>query len=245
MVGSRRDAVRSFACDVICRATFCACVLGMTMDPVLASASDGPGAEVAPVRGESFDFDVPAQPLSFALERYAVTADQTVLFSDALVAGRTSTAIKGRYVPRVALEALLAGTGLVADDSDLQLKGSFVLRQLSAGGAAEPSHATGLDRRYDGLVQARIWEALCADPRTAPGSYRASLRLVIDSNGQLVGPRLIQSTGSVRRDGAMLAALSGLHMGHPPPAGLRQPLTLVILPRDRVAGRACATEGAQ
>ncbi|MGJ7573602.1 STN domain-containing protein [Variovorax sp. RB2P76] len=214
----------------------------MALDPALATASD-PAAAEAPARQALLDFDIPGQPLASALERYAVLADQTVLFSDALVQGRMSTPVKGLYVPQAALATLLTGTGLMADGRDGQLKGAFVLRRLSdavPAAAAEP----GLDRRYDGLVQARVWEALCADSRTEPGSYRASLRLNIDPAGRLTEPRLLASTGDVARDRAMLAALSGLALDQSPPMDLRQPLMLVILPRDRLAGRACGKRAA-
>ncbi|MGJ7498853.1 secretin and TonB N-terminal domain-containing protein [Variovorax sp. ZT5P49] len=198
---------------------------------------------VVPAPREPFDFDVPAQPLASALERYAVITDQTVVFSDALVAGRMSAPVNGRYAPQAALAALLSGTGLIAEDPGGRLKGTFVLRQQPAEAAAAAPASSGLDRGYDGLIQVRVWEALCADPRTAPGNYRASLLLNIDLSGRLTSPRLIGSTGDTRRDQAMVAALNGLRMEHSPPAELRQPLTLVILPSDRMAGRACATGG--
>lgn len=214
----------------------------MALEPALATTSD-PAAAAAPARQELLDFDIPAQPLASALERYAVVADQTVLFSDALVEGRMSAPVKGRHVPQAALAMLLTGTGLMADGRGGQLKGTFVLRRLSDATSAAATEA-GLDRRYDGLVQARVWEALCAHPRTEPGSYRASLRLNIDPAGRLTEPHLIGSTGDAGRDRAMLAALNGLALDQPPPGDLRQPLMLVILPRDRLAGRACRKSGA-
>jgi len=214
----------------------------MALEPALATTSD-PAPAAASVQQELLDFDIPGQPLASALERYAVLADQTVLFSDALVEGRMSAPVKGRYVPQAALATLLTVTGLMADGRGGQLKGTFVLRQLSdatAAAIAEP----GLDRRYDGLVQARVWEALCADPRTEPGNYRASIRLNIDPAGRLTDARLLGSTGDAGRDRAMLAALNGLALDQSPPMDLRQPLMLIILPRDRLAGRACGKSGA-
>lgn len=221
-------------------AAICALAAWMSPSPSLAAAAvDG---EDTRARSRLLDFDIPAQPLAAALQRYAVTADQTVLFSDALVSGRASAAIRGRLPARAALEALLAGTGLAADDSDPQLNGAFVLRRIPASPVEDIPKSPALDRRYDGLVQARVFEALCADPRTVPGDYRALLRLQLDREGQLF-PHLVRSTGNVVRDAALLGALGGLRMEHAPPADLRQPLVLVILPRDRVAGMPCETEG--
>ena len=236
--------VRAVARDVS-RAAVCACVLWMAAESVPALTADDPAAAAASAHGDSFDFDLPAQPLGLALERYAVITDRTVLFSDTLVAGRISAPVKGRHAPEAALAALLAGTGLAADNPGGRLQNSFVLKPApSVAAVAAPVDAAGLDRSYDGLVQMRVWEALCADPRTAPGNYRASLRLNVDPGGRLAAPALIGSTGDAGRDQAVLAALDRLQMDHSPPADLRQPLVLVILPRGRITGQACRTGAA-
>jgi iron complex outermembrane receptor protein len=66
-------------------------------------------------------YDIPAQPLHNALQKLADQAGVTVFFSENQVAGKNSPALKGRYNPSVALQKLLAGSGLVysstADDS--------------------------------------------------------------------------------------------------------------------------------
>ncbi|WP_447774152.1 TonB C-terminal domain-containing protein [Variovorax boronicumulans] len=218
-------------------------MLWMVVEPVLASSATGAENGVAALPDRAFlDFDLPTQPLASALQRYAVIADQTVLFSDALVAGRLSGPVKGRYAPQAALVALLAGTGLVADNPGGRLQNAFVLKQ-GAAVTSDAANGSGLDRRYDGLIQMRVWQALCADPRTVPGNYQASLRLNVDSAGQLAS-RLIGSTGDAGRDKAVVAALNGLRMDDAPPSDLRQPLMLVILPSARVAGRPCETGGA-
>lgn len=225
------------------RVTVCACVLWMAAEPIPASAADDTAGAAALTHRDTFDFDVSAQSLTSALERYAAITDSTVLFSDALVAGRMSAPVKGRYAPQAALTALLAGTGLVADNPQGRLQNTFVLKHAPADTAA-PTGGSGLDRSYDGLVQMRVWEALCADHRTAPGGYRASLRLNVDQTGRLAAPSLIGSTGDTGRDQAVIAVLNGLQMGQSPPASLLQPLVLVILPRDRTAGQACRTGAA-
>ncbi|UXH77422.1 secretin and TonB N-terminal domain-containing protein [Roseateles amylovorans] len=186
-------------------------------------------------------FDIPGQPLASALERYAVVTDQTVLFSDDLVALRRSSAVEGRYTAREALDLLLTGTSLRAERVGAGAKASFVLRPLLDDAAPTPAEA--LDRRYDGLVQHRIWKALCATAQTAPGGYRAVLRLEIDAAGRLSQPRLLTTTGSPRRDEAIVAALQGLQVEAAPPAGLQQPLTLVLLPRPAGQPSGCLTEG--
>lgn len=208
----------------------------------------------AAARAESFDFDIPAQRLSGALDRFADISHQSVLYRDEWVDGRTSSAVHGRYSALAALHLLLAGTGLAADDvragassmppaqsvaSDLSgvARGAFVLTPDPATALAAPA---GLARGYDALVQARVWQTLCEDTRTAPGTYRALLRVQVDASGTLRQARLLASTGDTRRDAAMTTLLTGLPIGATPPTDLAQPLTLMILPLDAMAqARAC------
>ncbi|AJC22395.2 hypothetical protein RO07_21385 [Pandoraea pulmonicola] len=202
---------------------------------------------------QQFNFDIPAQRLSSALDRFADISHQSVLYRDDLVDGRMSSAVRGQYSPTVALRLLLEGSGLVADDvrtssggglpegGTARGSGAFVLTP-GAAHSTDPT-AAGLDRSYDGLVQTRVWQTLCLDSRTAPGSYRALLRVQVDSAGTVRRLRLLASTGDANRDAAMLAVLSGLPIGYPPPPGLAQPITLMILPLNAIAqARACQGE---
>jgi TonB family protein len=185
--------------------------------------------------GDSLDFDIPAQPLSSALDRYAALSHRSVVFRDELVGGRISSPLSGRYTSRAALQALLAGTGLVADPGgDQSGKDAFVLKPAAA--PQEPPQRAMVDRSYDALVQRGVWAALCADPRTAPGNYRTVLRFAIDDDGRLRQARLLISSGDAQRDSAMLAILAALRIDAAPPSELAQPMTLAILPRDAIAG---------
>jgi DNA-directed RNA polymerase specialized sigma24 family protein len=77
--------------------------------------------------GQMFDFDLPAQPLAAALDRYAAASRRPALFRSELATGRTSSAVRGRYTPEVALDLLRQGTGLMADKSDTGPIDGFVL----------------------------------------------------------------------------------------------------------------------
>lgn len=189
--------------------------------------------------GESIDFDLPAQPLAAALDRYGALTRQSVMFIDSLVAGRTSAPVRGRFTPLAALNALLTGSGLVADDVSGQHQGAFVLRQSAREIAGAPLAGAELDRGYDGLVQARVWEALCADARTAPGRYRSILQVQVTLSGRIHQATLVSSTGMASRDAAILSTLEQLQMDRSPPPGLAQPLTMVILPHDVLPGPSC------
>lgn len=192
-----------------------------------------PGAPSGAV-DRALDFDIPAQPLATALQRYALISSRPALFSSAMVAGRTSTALHGLHAPEAALHRLLEGTGLIAQKGKGGPADAFVLKVVSAqANAARPSPGPdGLDIDYGGQVQARVWEALCAEARTAPGDYRSLLRFEVDASGRLRQPRLLTSTGDVRRDAAVLEALERVRVGRAPPPRMAQPLTMILLPRD-------------
>jgi Secretin and TonB N terminus short domain len=217
----------------------CALSLAGAPAPAAARAATQPAMTAAAGARAPLYFSIPALPLAQALERYAVVADETVLFSDELVAQRRSHAIDGHFTPQEALDLLLIGTRLRAErmgeggDSD-----SFVLREDHEADVSAPR----LDRSYDGLVQQRVWQALCARRLTAPGNYRAILLLEVDATGRLKAPQLLGSTGSPGRDRAIVATLQGLRLEALPPPSLQQPLALVILPTRKPAPVPCASQ---
>jgi iron complex outermembrane receptor protein len=85
---------------------------------LLASGGAGAMAQSAPPllvaqAAQSFEFDIPAQPLSAALSTFSrVTGLQTSVAAEALQ-GRQSQLVRGRLTAEEALTRLLSGTGLV------------------------------------------------------------------------------------------------------------------------------------
>src|SRR5689334_6914134 len=61
------------------------------------------------------DLSIPTQPLSEALKALSAAANEQLLFSQDLVAGKQSVAVSGAYTTDQALNLLLAGSGLKAD----------------------------------------------------------------------------------------------------------------------------------
>ena len=184
-----------------------------------------------------FDFDIPAQPLDLALDRYAAGSQRPVLFPSELVVGRVSAPVRGRYLPEAALNLLLRGTGLVAEKGHGGPADAFVLSQADASTFVAVPYA-GIDAlvrdtRFPALVQARIWRALCDDARTAPGAYRGLLRFRLDTDGRMQDVRLLASTGSARRDIAVVETLRTVQVGRPPSDMAQQPLTMLIVPGDQ------------
>ncbi|MGJ7543780.1 TonB family protein [Variovorax sp. LT1R16] len=205
----------------------------------IAASGASPG-----VQREELQFDIPAQPLADALSRYAVASRRTTLFPSVSVAGRTSSALRGLYSPEMALRKLLEGTGLVAEKTPGGPSDAFVLRAVGPSASMTdtvPLAAVDDDDGYDGLVQTRIWRALCANPRTAPGGYRSILRFEVNAEGAVHRVRLLRTTGDPRRDALLLDIVQRVRIDAPPPAGMAQPLTMVVLPRSAKAAPYCGS----
>ncbi|GGI87712.1 TonB-dependent receptor [Polymorphobacter multimanifer] len=68
-------------------------------------------------------FDIASNELANALNAYARQANQEIIFSSALVAGKRSRGVQGNMAPGAALDLLLQGTGLRAEgDSIITLR---------------------------------------------------------------------------------------------------------------------------
>lgn len=88
-------------------------------------------------------YDIAAQPLSSALQRYAEISGRQVVADGALLAGKRSNRVAGIFSADAALSRLLAGSGLTAELVD----GALVLRPGN-GDAAAPAGST--DGEIDG-----------------------------------------------------------------------------------------------
>lgn len=94
----RRNGARAFLAAAL------ASVSGLAWTtPAHAQAGD----RVAPAAHAALDYDIPAQPLSSALVRFAQTSRLQVLFAQESVDGLTSRPLHGRFTPEDALRALL------------------------------------------------------------------------------------------------------------------------------------------
>lgn len=197
------------------------------------------------IAGALINFDLPAQTLAGALSQYAFVTQQPVLYPSEMAAGRTSTAVQGRYRAEEALQMLLTGTGLAAEKVHLEEGDAVVLKESAETPPAAATTLPTLDamlnhRGYPGLVQLRVLQALCADARVAPGHYGALFRFRIDEGGALQDAHLLDSTGDPTRDRALLGILQHIHLDGPPPRELaQQAMTMAVLPDGADVRPAC------
>lgn len=196
--------------------------------PVWAQAVD-PAAGPVAAAGDATPlrvFDIPSQPLAAALTRYSALTDQPAVFASALVAGRVSAAMRGSYSPEAGLRLLLQGTGLGFEKISSGLGSTFLLREDDTSVPDMTLTAFYQLQNYPGHLQARLRDALCADPVTMPGYYDTLFRFRLDHNGHVHDAVLLDSTGNARRDRALLAALQQVSVDAPPPSVREQPLTM-------------------
>ncbi|MGS7838200.1 TonB-dependent receptor [Stenotrophomonas maltophilia] len=183
-------------------------------------------------------YDIPAQPLEQAVERFSVISGWSVMYPGDLAAGRSSHALRASLAPLPALQMLLQDSGVEVEVIGEQ---RVVLRRgtpLAAGpGVGAELADAELRRRYGGLQQ-RLRAAFCDDPEIAPGRYAATLRFRIDGAGQVSEAELLSGSGSPRRDARLLQAMQGLVLATEA-AALPQPVTLQIRPSgtDHDCGR--------
>jgi hypothetical protein len=182
-------------------------------------------------------FDIAAQPLEGALERYGDITGWAVLYNADLARGQRSTAVRGLFTPDLALQVLLSGTGLAArHTSDT----SIMLAVASALPAALATAASTVLGDYYGEIQGDIRKALCANAKSRPGSYRVAARFWIDATGGIQGYRRLGSSGDQDSDRAIDAVLRNLKFRDRPPLGFAQPITIAVVPQVPGVTTGCA-----
>lgn len=181
-------------------------------------------------------FDMPVQPLDTALVSFGGLTGYSVLVASHLAIGRQAAAVSGDYEPREALRRLLNGTGLSAKyagrNAFTLVLSSSLADSESATIESRPTDRVELGKTsYGAVLQASITRALCQAQPDAFGRYRVVFQMWINDRGAVREVRLLESTGLKERDASLQGALHRLVMDAPPPAGLAQPVTLLLTPR--------------
>lgn len=202
------------------------------------------GAALAPLVAAAFAttacaqatraFDIAAGPLDTALVAYAGQADVQLLYTAELVAGLRTRGVSGQHTPEIALERLLAGTGIAWSRSR---PGVIVLRRASSEQARieEPTE-------IDDVI---VTGTLLRGPGDTPSPVTIVSRSDVDAEGAAsvadVLTRLPQAYAGSATPGAQLAfndttgSNSSLSTGVNL-RGLGEDSTLVLVNGRRVAG---------
>lgn len=215
---------------------FCASVLA----PILASAL-GVASTSAHASQATVAFDIPAQPLADALDAYSAATELELLYDSAIVGQLRSTAVHGEFTPADALRLLLGDTALMARAIAEDAVTIEVPSQLRVNHHLEPAPEKSAHHKYYALIQSVLARALCTDDQLRPGGYRAVLSFTIGGNGQIVGSRVVGTTGSDGLDRMIVHALNRMELGRPPPPGLQQPIMMIVLPQSSGMVLDCAS----
>jgi hypothetical protein len=193
----------------------------------MLAAAIGQSEPEGAVRAERpIGFDIPVQPLSKALYAFSAATGIEILVDARYAAGRQSTAVKGLMAPRDALEILLAGSDLIAQEFG---PGTVTLKTATLASSGRlPGAASSGDLPYFADIQRAVQRALCNDARTSPGHYRLALKLWIGRLGTVLRSQRLDTTGDQNLDAALDTAVQAIRIGRPAPPDLPQPVTLVV-----------------
>lgn len=186
---------------------------------------------LAAAHADAVDFELPAQPLERALERFSIVTGWSVMYPGRLADGRSSHPVHGRMPPQQALQELLQDSGLYAQQAGehrVVLREAAGAASVPAGPAVPGLPAAEQQRRFAGL-QRSLRAAFCGDPAIAPGNYAATVVFQVAADGTVEQPGLLAGSGDSQRDHAVLDALHGLRLPASA-ADLPQPVTLEIRP---------------
>jgi hypothetical protein len=182
------------------------------------------------------EFNIPAQPLANALVAYGTITGLEVFYNAALAEHRSSTAVVGLLTPAAALEVLLRGTGYVARTTG---PGTFtILPERSQAHASAPSEAMRrIYQPYFATIQAQIDRILCRSAALVSGQEEMLFLIWLAPSGLVTRAEVIGEDGNPAGDQTFANALRGIAIGTPP-AGMPQPVNLVIFPQSKIS-KAC------
>jgi TonB family protein len=181
-------------------------------------------------------FDIPAQPIATAMEAFSSSSGYQLLVADIGPATSRSVAIQGVFLPRDALARMISGAGL--DVRYTAERAAVVLRSDRGESMRVAALPRAGEAGFDTMLQRDVMLSLCDDPVTRPGRYRAVLDVWVESSGRIDRAELLSTTGDPERDRQIVAALGTLR-SVPPPPGLAQPVTLMLLPKVAGATLTC------
>ncbi|HWK37184.1 TonB-dependent receptor [Sphingomonas sp.] len=117
-------------------------------------------------------FDIPAGDLGRALNIFARQANQQIIFSSTLVAGKQTRGVRGGLEPQAALTLLLQGSGLRAEGGavltlrKVEPARTVAQRQLVSAVSA-PAPIAGLGRAQERVAEAQVDADSAQDDRTS------------------------------------------------------------------------------
>jgi hypothetical protein len=190
-------------------------------------------------------FDIPAQPLASSLKTYSAVTNLELYYESSLMDAHRSPSLHGSFSPDVALRRLLEGTGFSVASFDPGTITILPSRPQAKGQELEAIKSKAAEfTPYFALIQASLRSAFCRTPVIQTDLAELIVRLWIAPSGAVARADILSPTGSDVRDRAYAAAMRTLNIGEPPPQGMPQPVTLMVLPRTSRTAAECPQPGA-
>lgn len=95
-------------------------------------------SNAALAQSATYTFNIPAEPLSLALQDVAKTSGKQIMFADRLTAGKSTEGLHGVYTVNVAMGRLLTGTDLAVSETN---SGGIVVKPKNVQAAANDTGA--------------------------------------------------------------------------------------------------------
>lgn len=207
-------------------------IVALALAVVLAAAGPALAREAAAA------YDMPAQPLSEALELLSRKAGFHVNYDERLARGRQAGAVSGAETPHEALDQLLAGTGLAArftrrdaftivprtenERPDLRLDDLVITAPVIG-------EAKGVDYAwYGGLLLQECFRKLRGQGALKGRRYELQIYVWLDPDGAV---SRLETVGMADQDETrrlIEEALVGLRLRALPPQAMPQPVRLSI-----------------
>jgi len=93
-------------------------------------------------QGVTYAFDIPAEPLSLALQDVAKTSGKQIIFADRLTTGKSTAGLRGNFTVNAAMGRLLAGTDLSVSEA---ASGGIIVKPKNVLAAASDPQAAAND----------------------------------------------------------------------------------------------------
>jgi hypothetical protein len=201
----------------------------------------------------SADFQIPAQDLASALDRFSLATGVQLFYASDLARGRKSSPVVGRFSPEEALLRLLQGTGLRArlgasNGISIEPLGPQAAAAATASALAVSSRASAevrldtlrveapfgfpLRQRYGfyaSSVRLQIREALLHNEALRSRRFSVQVNIWLDGAGLIAKSAMHRSSGIPGIDLAVARSLDGVIVRPEPPTGLPQPIHVEII----------------
>jgi len=143
--------------------------------------------------------------------------------------------VHGRFTSMRGLEVLLRGTGYVPRSTDIPNTITI------AAGPSLAALRASFDRYqpYFATLQVQLSAALCGKDEAVMGGKEMRFRFWIDPAGTVAHAEVLGEDGRAQATNMLARHVRGLAIGKAPPAGLPQPVTMIIYPpsiEEAVAG---------